>query len=150
MSAVRATTDAEGRYELRGVLPDVDLVVRGDSSAAQPGRSAVVRVGPDQRRDGVDLVLSPAGQIEVLAFSGGKPARNLFVTAVFEGEGEPQRRSGMIENGGRTLLTGLAPGPWRVALRSIAELGPEGGGSIPDQVVDVAVGATASATFDVP
>ena len=152
LGAVRTTTDADGRYELRGVQPDVDLVVRAESSAAQPGQSEVVRLGPDQTRAGVDLVLVPAGRIEVLAFAGnGKPARNVLVTAIFEGQGEGQRKSGFIENGGRTALEGLAPGPWRVTARSVGQLGPDGDGAvIPDQVIDVAVGATATATFTFP
>ena len=101
---------------------------------------------------GVALLLAPAGKIEVLAYgAGGKPARNLFVTATFEGEGESQRKSGFIENGGRTALEGLAPGPWRVNVRSVGELGPGGESpAIPDQVIDVAVGETTTATFTVP
>jgi hypothetical protein len=149
---VRTTTGADGHYELRGVQPDVDLVVRAESSAAQPGQSEVVRLGPDQTRAGVDLVLAPAGRMEVLVFAGnGKPARNVLVTAIFEGQGEGQRKSGFIENGGKTALEGLAPGPWRVTARGVGELGPGGEGAvIPDQVVDVAVGATATATFTFP
>ena len=149
---MRATTDADGRYELRGVQPDVDLVVRAESTAAQPGQSEVVRLGPDQTRAGIDLVLAPAGRIEVQAFAAtGKPARNVLVTAIFEGQGEAQRKSGFIENGGRTALEGLAPGPWRVSARNVGDLGPDGEGTvIPDQVIDVAVGATATATFTLP
>ena len=152
-SEAQVRTDADGRYELRGVRPDVDLVVRGEGQSVQPGQSEVVKVGPDQTRSGVDLTLTAAGRLEVEAFqANGKPGANLVVLGVFEGEGEAERKSAFIQQGGRTTLEGLAAGPWRITLRSIGELGggPEAEQAIPDQLVDVVVGETVTATFSVP
>ena len=155
LGQTQATTDADGRYELRGVEPDVDLVVRAEGESVQPGRSEVVRVAPDQTRSGVDLALAQAGRIEVLATnSRGEPARNLVVTALYEGqvsEGEDvPRETGFIQNSGRHVLDGLIPGPWRVTLRTIGGLGGSSSEPIPDQLIDVVVGEAASASFAVP
>jgi hypothetical protein len=152
-AAAQTLTDEDGRYELRGVEPDVDLVVRAEARDVQPGQSELVRVARDATRDGVDVVLSPAGRIDVLATRpDGKPAGNVMIMATYEGEGDVERKSGFLQQGGQHMLDGLTPGPWRVTLRSLAELGGTGEAAdeIPPQLVDVLVGETVTARFTVP
>jgi hypothetical protein len=55
----------------------------------------------------------------------------------------------MLGRDGTVKLTGLTPGDWRVSLQSIG-LGGGGGEPIPDQVVTVEAGRTASADFTTP
>jgi hypothetical protein len=119
----------------------------------QPGQSELVRVARDATRDGVDVVLSPAGRIDVLATRpDGEPAGNVMIMATYEGEGDVERKSGFLQQGGQHMLDGLTPGPWRVTLRSLAELGGTGepADEVPPQLVDVLVGETVTARFTVP
>ena len=151
LGSVRATTDEDGRYQLRGVQPGVDLVVKGEGEAVRPGKSEIVQVAGDQLRPGVDLVLSAAGRIEVQAFDkSGAPGRNLLVTAAYEGEAEDvDRVSDFIQQGGVALLEGLTPGPWRVSVRGVSNLTGGGGDGASEQVIEVTVGETQTATFTV-
>ena len=145
----RATTDADGRYVLRGVLPGVELEVRGRGEGLQPGRSEPVRVGPDERRSGVDLTLQSAGWIEVEAVYGdGSPAANLLVSASYEGEldGEPPPPI-LLDETGKGRLEGLAPGSWRLSARSI---GPGGEEPPAELVVDVTAGVATPARLTAP
>jgi carboxypeptidase family protein len=145
---VKTKTDSEGRYALRGVLADVDLEVKAEGKGVQPGHSEVVHVGADQTRSGVDFHLDDAGSLAVVANNAdGSPAKGLLATATFEGESKdrPSPKTEFMQQG-QIKLDGLAPGKWRVALR---RLGPEEDGAtpIPDQVIEVEVGKTSTATF---
>ena len=139
-------TDAEGRYSLRGVLPDVELVVTARGGDAQPARSEPFVVDPDEVERGVDLVLEAGGSLLVEArLPDGSPARMCMVTATYEGEGEVDPQNGFIQSGS-TTLKGLRPGPWRVGVR---RLGPEGGSEAPeDRTVEVVALQTATTSFD--
>jgi protocatechuate 3,4-dioxygenase beta subunit len=151
LAPVRARTDAEGRYSLRGVLADVDLEVRGKGKNLQPGRSQRVRVGGDERRTGIDVQMANAGSIEVQGVhADGSPARNLLVTARYEGNSsvpvEPV--TVLLDEQGLATLEGLAPGNWRLAAR---EMLPNGAGEpIPDTVVEVRAGAATPTTLSAP
>ena len=143
-------TDAEGRYALRGVQPDVELEVVGRGEGLQPGRSESVRVAADERRRGIDLELEVAGWIEVEGrYADGSPAVHLLVTGRFEGtrEGvEPQTI--LLDESGHGRLEGLAPGAWRLSARKI---GPGSGDTAPTEVVvDVAAGTATPATLTAP
>jgi protocatechuate 3,4-dioxygenase beta subunit len=145
----RATTDADGRYELRGVTSDADLVVKAEGDAVQPGKSETVRVAPNEVRERLDLVLAPAGSILVEAnLPDGSPARFQLVQATYLGEEEPrpEPKFGFLQSGS-TELKGLKPGPWRVNVRP-ANDGPRGTGGVDREVV-VEAGAEATASFEV-
>jgi hypothetical protein len=148
LGTARTLTDEDGRFQLRGVQPDVDLVVKGEGDAVQPGKSDVVQVVEGQVRRAVDLVLGAAGRIEVRAFdAAGNPGRSLLVTGVYEGEVEDvDRVSEFMQQGGVVTLQGLTPGPWRISVRDVTNLG---GGDASEQVIDVAVGETSTATFTI-
>lgn len=146
----RALTDADGRFTLRGVTSDVDLVVKAEGDSVQPGESQVVRVAPNESKEGVDFVLAPAGAIKVAAnLADGSPARFQLVQATYLGDEQPapEPKFGFLQQGS-TELKGLKPGPWRVNVRN-ANDGPGGEGGGQDQEIEVEPGATATATFEV-
>ena len=147
-------TDSDGRYSLRGVQTDIELQVVAEGEGVQKGNSESVEVAPDEVLRGIDFALDAAGEIQVVAQNAdGSPANNLIVTARFEGESgdgdEPEPKTGFIAGEGKAKLRGLAPGDWRVTVRSMGFGGNEAA-SIPEQVIEVSVGKTATATFTVP
>ncbi len=141
------TTDAEGRYSLRGVMSDVDLVVKAEGDTVQPGSSEVVRVEPDETRRGVDLELEAAGAIAVeAALADGTPARFCIVNATYaDGEAAGVEPKFAFMQSGATTLKGLKPGTWRVNVRRAGPNEEESPGG--DQEIEVKAGETASATF---
>ncbi len=142
-------TDGEGRYTLRGVQPDVELVVKGEGEDVQPGQSDRVRVAPDEVKRNVDFVLEAGGSILVEAIKAdGAPASFQMVRANYEGEDDSvEPKFGFVQTGS-TTLTGLRPGPWRVNVSAAGPGGDEANGP-PDQVIDVIAGEEAPATFTV-
>jgi hypothetical protein len=146
------TTDAEGKYRLRGVVPDVDLVVKAKAKDAQPGKSGRLRVAPAETRTGVDLRLEVGGAIEVtLVRAGGQPASSCMVRATFEGAGDVEPRNEFSGSKGTVKLTGLKPGRWRVHVESFATLPGDGERpAIPDQTVEVTASQTGTARFEIP
>jgi hypothetical protein len=146
----RTVTDGDGRYTLRGVTSDADLVVKAEGEDVQPGQSAVLRLAPNEEKDGVDLRLEAAGSLRVEArLADGSPARFQIVQAEYLGDEEPrpEPKIGFLQEGS-TVLAGLRPGPWRVNVRS-AQGGPGGGGSGQDQEVRITPQEEATATFEV-
>jgi protocatechuate 3,4-dioxygenase beta subunit len=148
VASVQSHTDADGRYQLRGVTPDAELQVRAEGKGLQPATSDPFRVAHDEVRRNVDLTLQTAGSIEVRAQrSDGSPARNLLVTARLEtpaaGSAEGEQRNEFLGEE-RLLIDGLAPGTWRLSARPI---GPGDADRPEDLVVEVKAGETSQATF---
>jgi protocatechuate 3,4-dioxygenase beta subunit len=146
----RAMTDADGRYTLRGVTSDVDLVVKAEGDSVQPGQSQQVRVAPNEVKEGVDLELEPAGSILVEAkLPDGAPARFQLVQAEYLGQSDPpqQPKFGFLQQGS-TELTGLKPGRWKVNVKS-AQGGPVNEDPGQDQEIEVKAKEKATLTFEV-
>jgi protocatechuate 3,4-dioxygenase beta subunit len=145
-----ASTDAEGRYTLRGVVPDVDLVVHATGKDVQPGKSEAFHVAPDGTRKNVDLKLEDGGSIEITVRRAGNGAPGRYLARATPAEsGEPKIQ--MIGPGGSARLTGLKPGRWHVVLDPL--MGPVEGGEEAqklEQDVDVVVGQAAKASFESP
>jgi protocatechuate 3,4-dioxygenase beta subunit len=144
-----AVTDVEGRYVLRGVQPNVALIVRAESKGYREAKSEELVVGPNEVRSRVDLQLAQAGQVEVTVRSGGEPLEQGLVTAYREGgrpDGDAKRE---VIQGGRALLRDLEPGRWVVSARPFE---PRGGGrgseSERSETVVVEAGKTASVALD--
>jgi hypothetical protein len=146
----KTVTDAEGRYSLRGVTSDVELVVKAEGDTVQPGESPVLRVSPNEVRDNVDLRLEVAGSIRVEAkLADGSPARFQLVQAEFQGETEtPLQPKFSFMQQGSTELTGLKPGRWKVTVRS-AQGGPGPNNPGEEQVIEVQPSVKATASFEV-
>lgn len=142
-----AYTDEDGRYALRGVAPDVDLVVKAEGEMVQPGSSERLRVGADEVRRGVDLELEAGGAIEVEALlSDGAPARMCMVRATYaDATAGIEPKFSFIESGS-TTIKGLKPGLWNVNVQR-AGPGRDGDRGI-DREIEVEASETANASFE--
>lgn len=146
------TTDSDGKYKLRGVLPDVDLVVKAEAKDAQPGQSEKVRVASDQTKSNVDLKLERGGACEVsLVRRDGKPGGSCMVIATFEGDGDVEPRNEFSGARANVKLGGLKPGRWRLHVDPLGAFATsDERPAIPDQTVEVKAGETATARFELP
>lgn len=142
-------TDSDGSYQLRGVTPDVDLIVKVEGDLVQTARSESFRVSPDQTKVGVDVRVELGGEIRVEATAAdGSPARFCTVNATFEdSEAEVEPEFSFLQSGS-TSLKGLKPGRWRVALQPAGPGRNEGAPQ--EQVVEVVASESRTASFTLP
>ncbi|MAB81092.1 MAG: hypothetical protein CMJ89_17235 [Planctomycetes bacterium] len=142
---VSVKTDEDGRYSLRGVMPEVDLVVKAEGRGVQPGTSRRISLNPNETKRGIDIQLAAGGSILVeVLLADGAPARMIVVSAHYLGdEQDVQSKTDFIQRGS-TTLTGLKPGRWIVRAQRV---GPSGGGSRPEEEVTVQAGRTANASL---
>ena len=146
----RSTTDENGRYSLRGVVADVDLVVQANPKDAQPAHSETFKVKPDETKKGVDLKLERGGSIQISVAHAGKPTGGFLARATLV-DGDPAPKIQFVGPSGSARFNGLKPGKWKISLDPIqGKIGSDEPRETPDQEVDVRVGETAKATFDVP
>ena len=149
-SDARSATDENGRYSLRGVLPDIDLVVQADPKDAQPARSESFKVRSDETKKGIDLKLERGGTIQIAVQRGGKPAGGFLARANLV-DGDPAPKIQFVGPSGTTKFNGLKPGKWRISLDPIQGASPGGEErAIPEQEIEVRVGETAKANFEAP
>jgi uncharacterized GH25 family protein len=146
-------TDADGKYRLRGVLTDVDLVVKASGKDVQPGQSPVVRVGADETKSGIDLTLLQGGAMEVsVLHADGRAGSSCIVRGRIEGDSVDPKTE-LSGASGVVKLTGLKPGKWHV---NVNPIGPASGtisdkpAEIPEQVIEVKAGETSPARFEIP
>jgi hypothetical protein len=148
-----AFSDSEGKYRLRGVVPDVDIVVKASGKGVQPTESKSFKVAPDQVKSGVDFVLEPGGTVEVtIAHADGRPGASCLVRGTIEGavSGDAEPKMEVTGPGGVAKLTGLKPGKWRLHVQTLG-MGPDQGDEAPpDQVVEVTASQTTPARFEIP
>lgn len=135
-------TDDQGRYELRGVQPGTQVVVRATAKAFAGAQSEPLEVATNGERDGVDLQLLAAGKVRVTmndpkAFASAQ-ARLLDATGEIVRGVPPVVQ--MLGSGSGTL-SGLRAGRWRIDLIVPA------GGSRQSRTVDVTAGETTNVTF---
>jgi protocatechuate 3,4-dioxygenase beta subunit len=153
LDAPRVRTDAEGKYELRGVTADADLVVKSKAGGFQPGESERVRVASGQTKSGVEVRLVTAGEI-ALTVSGGDTDGERFylVRASWNGDGTPpDERNEVTDAEGKLELDGLKPGPWKLSVRRMNEMGPGGARPAPtERIVEVRDGESTPVTVELP
>jgi protocatechuate 3,4-dioxygenase beta subunit len=152
VGAPPAVTDADGRYKLRGVAPDVALQVVASAPGAQTTRSEPVTLAADQTRSGVDLVLKMGATVEVVTRRpDGTKASGCIVHARPVGDDGAEPKTQFVGSTGRVTFTGLQPGRWRFTCNQAGiDSGSGNTPAIPDQEVEVKVGPPATITFDVP
>jgi len=145
-------TDEQGKYRLRGVLPDIDLLVKAEGKDLQPAQSQPVRAAPDQVRSNVDIAMQGGGRVEVtLVRPDGKKAGPCIVTATCEGEGAPEPKTEFSGRDASVQFSGLKPGRWRVRADPAMGPGREGQPAAPiEQVVEVAIGKPAQVRLEIP
>lgn len=145
-------TDAEGRYRLRGVAPDVELVVKAQAKDVQPGQSEKVHVGSDQTKSNVDIQLQTGGSVDVtFVRRDGQPANSCMLLATFESGSGVEPRHEFSGAKGVVKLSGLKPGRWKLHCDAFGAPGANGErASIPEQTIEIVAGKAASASFEIP
>jgi len=145
----QVTTDSEGRYKLRGVLADTDLVVVASGQGVQRTQSEAVRVAPDATRSNVDLVVQKGASLEVTCRRpDGSAATPCEVRAELQTEGDPDSKFEITRGDGKARFQGLKPGRWRVTARDLG--GPDDRERPQvEQTVELAVGPTQQIALEV-
>ena len=147
----RATTDVDGRFEARGVLADRPLVLVARGKQIRTTRSEPFTVEVDGVRDGIELVVRPAGTLRVtVTRPDGSRAPNVAVHASFRGKkrGDAEVVHQRTNGQGRVVLDGLVPGKWRVRVDP-----PERGmeeDPLPHQDVEVEARRRTDVSFQLP
>ncbi len=146
----QVTTDSDGRYKLRGVLPETDLAVVVTGQGIQRKQSEVVRVPVDSTRSGIDLVVSLGASLEVTCRrADGSPATPCEVRAEFQGEGDADTKFEITRGDGKARFQGLQPGSWRITSRDLGT-GPDERERAPtEQTVELKLGPTKTITMEV-
>lgn len=136
----RTRSDANGRYELRGVDPSAPLVVRASKKGLAPGASAPVQAARGTATDGIDVTMRAAGTVVVRAATANQPGPAI-ARATWDG---PEADgvapvTGMLRNGTATLDT-LRPGRWKIVLE-------RAGQPSEPRTVEVTAGASVDVAF---
>jgi hypothetical protein len=112
--ATRSKTDAQGRYELRGVDPGTPLVVRAAAKGHTSGQSVPVQAARGGVTDGVDVTLGLAGRVTV-RLTGSEGLAMVRATWA----GDESRNIAPVNQalrGGQVTLDTLEPGSWRIVV----------------------------------
>ncbi|MBI5851701.1 MAG: carboxypeptidase regulatory-like domain-containing protein [Planctomycetes bacterium] len=134
----RTRSDANGRYELRGVDPSAPLVVRATKKGLAPGSSAPVQAPRGSMTDGIDVTMRAAGTVVVRAANAAGPAMARATWDGPETDGvEPVTQ--MFRNGVATFDS-LRTGRWKIVLE-------RSGQPSEPRVVDVTAGASVDVAF---
>lgn len=143
----RAHADSVGRFTLRGVPADVDLVVIAEADGARRVTSKPVRATQSGVISGVDLVLGPAGKIAVHVRSAqGLPVGSARIVARRLAEAAAGEVRTLGSDGrDEVVFEGLAPGRHEVVLYR-----RDASGAFPSRTVEVTDGTTVEVLFDLP
>lgn len=139
-------TDAQGRYELRGLPPNVPLVVHVEGDVVETFDAPPITLSPDELRHGLDFALRLAGTIrlELAGAEGQNRWYEVRALLVRDGKEEP-KASGWLGNWNRREeLRALPPGHYKLCCA------PQGQpGDTPPQVLelDLHEGETLQASF---
>ncbi len=148
--AERVFSAADGRYVLRGVACDVDLVVRATGKGYLPRESRVVRLAAGEIESGVDLELAPGAALEVLVVSfAGRGDRKWSVQAIPDRAGALEPLVEQTDSGGVARFACLEPGGWRIRVQEITEPDAESANPALEQTVLVETGRSNHVVFDV-
>jgi hypothetical protein len=130
------TTDAQGRYELRGVQDGVPMVVRANAKGFAAATSKTVTPAAGTSTDDVDVQLLAAGGVRV-RFTTQAPFATVQATCTSAETATPATR--MLRRGEATF-DGLQPGTWKftIMLPGGDSPSPRSVEVVPGQVVDVA------------
>lgn len=148
----RTRTDAEGRYRLRGVPPDVDLRVKSRAPKFQETESEPLRVATGETKRGVDLALARAGALDITVVGSAPEGQSFYlVRASWSGDGEaPDEKNEVTSDEGKLTLDGLKPGPWKLSVRGLGGFGPGNQPKPVEQNVEVQDGVTSPVTVQMP
>ena len=155
----QVTTDAEGRFELKGVQAGTALVVRATKAGFASGESASVQVAAGGSMAYLRVQLNKGGTVNVTSSSQQPFA---FVLATYDGtDAKGVQPKVALLTGGKATIEGLRPGTWRITSRQgMGGMGAmfgnrggnagnqnTGGGNDPVQIVNVTAGQTVEVTL---
>ncbi len=150
--AERARTNEDGYYVLRGVQPNVDLVIHASAEHMEEATLGDVNVAADAVRAGVDLVMNAAGSLSVkVVKADGSAGGFCMLNASYDaGQGKseeevPDVREAMGQ-GGKKTLTGLRPGRWTLNARGFQA----GAAKSEDVTVEVIAGQSKAVELVMP
>ena len=142
-----ARTDAQGRYELRGLAPNLPLRLHIEGDIVETFDSEPFTLAPDELRHGLDLALRMAGTIRV-ELEGGEPNQGSWyeVRALLVREGKQEQRSSTWIGpwNRRDDMRALAPGHYKLVC---TRQGGAGGPEPSVQELDLKEGETVEARF---
>jgi protocatechuate 3,4-dioxygenase beta subunit len=142
-----ARTDAQGRYELRGLAPNLPLRVHVEGESVETFDSPPITLAPDELRHGLDFALRMAGTIRV-ELEGGEPNQGSWyeVRALLVHEGKEELRSSTWIGpwNRRDDMRALAPGHYKLVC---TRQGGAGGPEPAVQEVDLHEGETLEVRF---
>ncbi len=140
-------TDLDGRFELLGVTPLINLVLNVDGPWVQSTRSAAFQLAPGAAPLRIDIPVEAAGKLEVQLDSSGPIPSGLQLSATQLGKAAQERAiSAPARADGHLELTGLAPGIWRVELTRMF-----GTGFLPEPVqVEIEASRVSNLRFALP
>ncbi len=108
-------TQADGTFRLEGVQPDTALVVTVKSKSHRTAKSDPVSVALGSERRDLQFVLEPAGKIVVEVKDAS--VTFAYVSAVLQvAEGQERKQKGQMLQNGKTTLSSLDPGTWKVTV----------------------------------
>jgi hypothetical protein len=142
MGVRRATSDADGRYVLRGIGSAEELMLAAEHAAH--GRSQTSVVPPGAASPTIDLRLAGVGGVAGRVRVGGKPAGGAQVVATAAGATK-QNTLVTTAPDGTYLIDRLAAGEYQV----IAQVGAGMGGTMASKSVTVVAGKRAQADLDI-
>jgi hypothetical protein len=138
-----AVTDAQGYYRIDGVKPGVPVRVQSRADGHADALSNELVLSEGQTLGGVDLVLVESGSVRVRIAPTEERNFGSMVRARFVEEEDryPDRFEMFRGEGG--VLTGLAPGQWRVTIEN-----DRSGSGDREQLVEIKAGEQAEVAFD--
>jgi len=151
------TTDAEGRYKLRGVRSGTQLVVEVRAKEARPKRSDPFELAMDEAKTGWDLVVQPGASLEIQLRRADGKGGMFFVRGVRldEKDEETPDTAQQFSQTLKTRLTGMVPGKWKITLNPIGMGDEEDGANgaisnseLPPKVLEVRSGQKNEVIFD--
>jgi len=140
-------TDAQGRYELRGLLPNVPLRLHVEGQSVETFDSPPFTLAPDEVRQGFDFALRMAGTIQVELVGGESNQGSWYeVRALLVREGKEEQRSSTWIGpwNRRDEMRSLAPGHYKLVC---TRQGGAGGPEPAVQEVELKEGETVEARF---
>jgi len=141
MGVRRTTSDADGRYALRGI-GEKELLIAAEQEAQ--GRSAALAVPAGAGSVTIDLKLAGVGSVSGHVRAGGKPAAAAQVIATASGASK-QNILVMTGDDGLYTIERLAAGPYKVA----AMMGSGFGGTMSARTTTVKAGQNVTVDIDI-
>lgn len=142
MGVRRATSDGDGRYVLRGVGSDKELMLAAEHTSH--GRSATAVVPPGSASRTIDLRLAGVGGVAGRVRAGGKPAAGAQVIATASGA---SKQNTLVTTGddGTYQIDRLAVGTYQLS----AMIGAGMGSTMGSKQVTIVAGKRAQADIDI-